>query len=308
MMTSSSSSPSTSLSREREKKKKEDAEEVNSYATLRAWMVVHHLPVERRCYDITRYVRESPAFKSMNYKKPFTYVKGLETSYEDIEEYDFVSFYPTVYRSLMRDILPITSEQHKNYFTLFDTVTRYCETNKSTRKRILNIIYGLFQCEYSIFYCKELGALTRSKASEIMRSLFRNFEESVVYGYVDSLFFARGKEFGINEQSLAVVIKDAFPEIEGLSITKRKSFQRVTFYSTTSYVALSTEGEEIRKGTLGRAIKKKREAAASSSSSPPPPPPPPPQPSIRQEMKKLFGKKYDNKNKNFMIYLYKKKC
>lgn len=252
-------------------------------------MVVHHLPVERKCYDITRYVSESATFKGMTYQKPFTYVKGLATTYKNIEEYDFVSFYPTVYRSLMRDILPVTSEQRQHYFILFDTVMR--ETNDpATSKRILNIIYGLFQCEYSIFYCKEMGALTRSKASEIMRSLFRKFRNSIIYGYVDSLFFTRDE--GITEESLAVVIKATYPKITGLSFTRRKSFRWVTFYSMTSYTTLSAEGETIHKGMLRRAF----ESSSSSSSS-----------SIRQEMKNLFGKKHNNKDKNFMIRLYNNK-
>jgi len=217
-------------------------------------MIGEKLSIQSINYNVEVHVKTSGLYHryiSDDGKKPLIFVKEYDREYYNVEEYDFVSFYPTVYRYILSAAVPENSLQWRSYQSIFNA----SETNPE-KKKILNIIYGLFQCEYSIFHSPSLGLLTRTIGAKIMNAVFEKFRESVVYAYVDSIFFSSSGS--VDSEKIHDEIRERF-SVPGLEMTLRKRFDRIIFYSKTSYTGKITgTGELVEKGIGGE--KKHRDA------------------------------------------------
>ncbi|KAK7081956.1 hypothetical protein SK128_011772 [Halocaridina rubra] len=204
---------------------------VQGYSSLMAWMKQNQLSTQREHYDVRELMQE------------------VQRTFYEVEEYDFNAYYPTLYKHLLKQIVdPQQHAQYRYYQELFQAAaaTTATTTDRKQEKKILNIIYGLFHCDYSIFYCRELGLMVRVLASKIMTSVYRDFKDDIIYGYVDSLFFIRVD----NTLNGRLAEKLSSFNIDQLRITPRNRFREITFFAKTSYVATLEEGGVIRKGVV----------------------------------------------------------
>nr|QIQ08576.1 divergent family B DNA polymerase [Dikerogammarus haemobaphes virus 1] len=218
--------------------------DVTNYNTLRAWLKREDLPLSQAAYDI------DDAFKISQFQlnclksrhRPYIYLKTLNYTFYNIEEYDFCSFYPSIYQHLIFSVKTQSRRVKNVQATYKDLFSKANNCQPKQKKKILNIIYGLFHCEYSIFKNLKLAQLIRIIGAMTLKNLSRLHHDRVVYCCVDSLFLVQDKE---NQRVIDKFLLDYAIKLE---ITKRNVFKTITFKSKMGYQAETLDNILIRKG------------------------------------------------------------
>lgn len=222
--------------------------EVTNHKTLLAWLGREGLPQSKNSYNIdsTFKICERDLDHLASLHRPHVVLETLRLTLLNIEEYDFCSFYPSIYKHLIFST-NTTSKNIKKVqesFRLVFNRANVCHVGQ--KKKILNIIYGLFHCPYSIFFNPKLAKLIRIIGSMIIKKLSRIHGDRVVYCCVDSIFLVQDKNNdSINDKFLLECPID-------LHITRRNVFRNIIFYSKLSYYAETMDGIVIERGPRKR--------------------------------------------------------